>query len=232
MDTLTYIGAKFDLDKAIAAVQAGKTRNLIEIPNANRETLARLFCLLDFTFGAEIGVERGHYSEVLCRAIPGVRLYCVDPWKAYLGYRDHVNQDKLDRFYGEAQGRLQSYPNVRFIRKFSVDAARDIPDGSLDFVYLDGNHNIQNVIADLAAWSPKVRPGGIIAGHDYARHKWPNQIHVVYAVQAWTQAYDIRPWFVLGRDEKREGELRDEARSFFWVNEPRPIVAHGKPVRQ
>lgn len=232
MDALTYIGTKFDLADQIARVRAGTQKNPIEIPNTNRATLARLFFLLEFTRGAEIGVERAHYSEVLCRENPGVQLRCVDAWKAYRGYRDHVSQAKLDGFFGEAQGRLASYKNVSFVRKFSVDAAKDVPNGSLDFVYIDGNHNIQNVIADLAAWTPKVREGGIIAGHDFVLHEWPNQIHVVQAVHAWTGAYSIKPWFLLGRRAKVEGELRDDARSFFWVHEARPVHAKNVRVKQ
>jgi hypothetical protein len=232
MDALTYITTKFDLHDQVEAVVAGKGKLPIEIPNANRETLARLFYLLGYTSGAEIGVERAHYSEVLCQQNPGVRLLCVDAWKAYRGYRDHVRQDKLDRFYEEAGERLKPYPGAQRVRAFSVEAAKSVPDASLDFVYIDGNHNFENCTADLAAWSAKVRPGGIVAGHDYALHRWPNQIHVVQAVKGWTDAYQIKPWFVLGSTEKREGELRDDARSFFWVHEPRPVVAHGRPVRQ
>lgn len=232
MDALTYIGSKFDLDKEIASARAGTLRSPIEIPNTNRETLARLLYLLEARRGVEVGVERGAYSEVLCREIPGVQLFCVDAWKAHRGYRDHVNQQKLDGFYIETQDRLRPFKSATLIRQFSVEAAKAFQDESLDFVYIDAAHDLPSVIADLAAWSKKVRPGGIIAGHDYARHKWPNQIHVVYAIQAWTQAYDIRPWFVLGRSAKVEGELRDDARSFFWVHEPRPVVAHRKPVKQ
>lgn len=232
MDALTYIGAKFDLTREIDAAREGKQRLPVEIPDTNRESLARLFYLLGYNRGVEVGVERGHYSLAICEANPGVHLTCVDAWTAYRGYRDHVDQQKLDRFYAETQERLAPFRHVRLLRQFSVEAAKDFADGSLDFVYLDGNHNLPNVIADLTAWTPKVRVGGIIAGHDYAKHRWPNQIHVVQGVQAWTSAYDIRPWFVLGRTEKREGELRDDARSWFWVHEPRPVVERGKVIKQ
>lgn len=228
MDTLIWLGAKYGFSPA--------ARPPIEIPNTNRETLAHLFGVLGFQRGAEIGVERGVYSEILCRENPGVELYCVDAWKAHRGYRDHVKQEKLDRFYVQTTEKLKPYPRATLVRKFSVDAARDFHDGSLDFVYIDANHNLQSVIADLAAWSPKVRDGGIIAGHDYAPYRvlhrghdedgqvteWPNQIHVVQAVNAWTDAYGIAPWFLLGTKAKIEGQLRDDHRSYFWVHQSRP----------
>ena len=165
MDAMAYVLSKWGI-----AVDR-TTRNPIEIPDTNREDLAVLFRELGFQAGVEVGVERGQYSEVLCRSNPGARLYCVDAWKAYKGYRDHVNQLKLDRFYTETTERLAPF-KVSIVRGFSVDvAATRFEDGSLDFVYLDGNHSFENVAADLAAWSRKVRPGGIIAGHDFVRHR-------------------------------------------------------------
>lgn len=226
MDALTYIATKFDLD-------LHARRLPIEIPNTNRDTLARLFYLLEYGKGVEVGVERGLFSEVLSQHNPGVRLFCVDAWQPYRGYRDHVDASKLERFYEETAERVKPYPHTRIVRSFSVTAAAQFNDGELDFVYLDGNHNFQNVVADLAAWTPKVRDGGIVAGHDYVLHRWPNQIHVVQAIRGWTDAYEIAPWFVLGSQAKNDGLLRDDARSWFWVHQPRPVLKRGeRPIKQ
>lgn len=216
MDALVYLRTKFDL--------VTSQRSPIEIPNANRETLAHLFYVLEFRAGVEVGVERGLYTEVLSRENPGVRLCGVDAWQAYRGYRDHVNQDKLDRFYTEAQARLKPYPRTTLLREFSVEAAKRFADRSLDFIYLDAAHDIGSVIADLKAWTPKVRVGGIVAGHDYLKCPLPSLMHVPQAIHAWTDAYEIAPWFVLGRKAKRAGELRDDGRSWLYVV-PEPVPA-------
>ena len=50
---------------------------------------------------------------------------------------------------------------------WSWDAAASYPDGSLDLVYLDAGHDYAEVSKDIAAWRPKVKPGGFLAGHDY-----------------------------------------------------------------
>lgn len=205
MNTLEFIATKYSLNL--------KRPSPIEIPGMTRAGLAALFAELGFTVGAEIGVERGLYSEVLCQANPGLKLYCVDPWTAYRGYRDHVSQEKLDGFYQEAVERLAKY-NCQFTRGFSPQAAVGFDDDSLDFVYIDGNHRLEAVIDDIAAWSKKVRPGGIIAGHDYKRFKWQTYSHVVEALVAYTTAYRISPWFILG---KRNEPGRDDARSWMWV---------------
>jgi hypothetical protein len=49
----------------------------------------------------------------------------------------------------------------------SVAAANTFPDRSLDFVYLDGDHSLKGCTRDIVAWAPKVKAGGILAGHDY-----------------------------------------------------------------
>jgi len=143
MDAITYIVTKWD-------VRLGG-RNPVEIPDTDRVTLARLFYELGHQRGVEVGVERGHYSEVLAQQNPGVRLTCVDAWTAYHGYRDHVSQSKLDRFYAEATERLKPYGGVTLLRSFSVPAAETFADGSLDFVYIDAAHDIASVVADLKA---------------------------------------------------------------------------------
>jgi hypothetical protein len=166
--------------------------------------LPALFAEWGFTRGAEIGVEEGRYSQRLCERVPGLHLLSVDAWQAYQGYRDHVSQAKLDGFYATAMARLASF-SATVVRAFSADAALRVPDGSLDFVYLDGNHTLPQVIADLAAWEPKVRAGGVVAGHDYGRRSVG---HVQEAVEAWTRAYAVAPWFVL---------TGDKSPSWMWV---------------
>lgn len=51
----------------------------------------------------------------------------------------------------------------------SAEAAKSFPDASLDFVFIDANHEDDAVRRDISAWLPKVKPGGILAGHDINR---------------------------------------------------------------
>ena len=193
----------------------------IEIPRRGRADLAVLFAQLGFTCGAEIGVDEGVYSEQLCDANPSLGLLSIDPYSLRIDYDDRRRVQKdFDVLYARAQKRLHR-PQVTLWRLRSLDAAQKVPGGSLDFVYIDGHHNFPNVTADLCAWIPKVRHGGIIAGHDYYKTARPTHgLHVQHVVDAFTAAYDIRPWFVLGRKRTEPGEPRDEHRSFFWVRGP------------
>jgi predicted O-methyltransferase YrrM len=141
--------------------------------------------------GAEIGVEQGIFSEIICQQNPGIRLYCVDAWRAYKGYRDHTRQEKLDRYFEETTQRLSPY-NTAIIRDWSMDALKAIEDESLDFVYIDANHDFKHVAEDIAEWSKKVKPGGIVAGHDYVRNRSSIECQVKDVVDAWGHAYGIK----------------------------------------
>jgi hypothetical protein len=181
--------------------------------------MAELFHELGFTVGVEIGVREGLYSEVLCQKNPELKLFSIDPWEAYEGYRNFDKPEIMKNYYAEAKARLAKYTCV-LVKKMSLDAVKDFEDHSLDFVYIDGNHNFQNCTNDICEWTQKVKYGGIISGHDYIQHTRPNEMHVVQVVNAYTNAYDINPWFLLGSKDKVEGQVRDKDRSFMWVNEP------------
>lgn len=192
----------------------------VEIPMTNRNTFAALLAELGLNKGVEMGVETGLYSLELCKANPNIELYSVDAWTAYKGYRDHVSQDKLDGFMVKTQERLNDWiikDQVHVIKGFSMDVVKQFQDKSLDFVYIDGNHEYQHTVNDIAEWHKKVRPGGIIAGHDYILRKGAGYLmHVPYAIDGWVKSYKISPLFILGkRSDPRPP--RDRSRSWFYV---------------
>lgn len=110
------------------------------------------------SIGAEVGVFTGYYSEIMLKNNPNLHLYCVDIW----------GTGKYKRAEDECLKRLGQYPGrVTIIKNYSVEAAKQVADGSLSFVYIDGAHDYDNAQADIKAWAPKVRVGGIIAGDDF-----------------------------------------------------------------
>lgn len=211
MDTLSYILTKYDLHPHHMPT---------EIRNMGRDNLPELFHELGFTVGAEIGVLAGEYTDVLCRKNPGVHLYGVDAWKIYMpDYRDYKHQSLLDKARAKAMAKIKPY-NVTVIEKFSMDAVKDFADGSLDFVYIDANHEYPFVTMDIIYWSRKVRSGGIVSGHDYYETKSKiSRCHVTPAVIGYTRAYKIWPWFVIGTKAMLPGEIRDRSRSWMFVKE-------------
>ena len=166
-----------------------------------RDNLAELFGELKFNKGAEIGVQSGIYSEILLKNNPELKLLCVDPWSYYRG----VSAEKSEAAYQLALKRLSPYEErIKIIRKPSVEAAAQIPDGSLDFVYIDGAHDFDNVMLDILHWAPKVRRYGIISGHDYYVFYRGG---VIKAVDTYTSVHNINMWYV----------TQETLRSWFWV---------------
>jgi len=212
MDVLRYLQDTYNLDL--------NSRSPIEIPNVCRETLGDWFRIFGYKVGAEIGVERGIFSSILLKANPGLKLFCIDPWEAYDGYVANIDGSDLPVKFYEAMDRLSGY-NVEIVKKYSMDAVLDFEDESLDFVYIDGNHNLPWVMDDIIQWEKKIRPGGIVSGHDYIRGIKGRKtiIKVIEALSWYTTLKPIPTWFVLGRHDKIAGELRDNSRSWFWVKQ-------------
>ena len=102
--------------------------------------LIKYFGKLGFTKGAEIGVSQGHLSEAMFKAIPNLHLYCIDAWTPYRGNAWSGSKERNDKHFKVASERLAKY-NATIMREMSMDAVKKIKDGSLDFVYIDGNHS-------------------------------------------------------------------------------------------
>lgn len=211
MNTLDYLLKRFGMK--------GYPRRMpVEVPGVGRSDLARIFGALGFREGVEVGVKEGDYSVELLEANPNLHLRSVDPWLVRDGYRDRRGQEVFDGYEAKARERLADFgQRSTVIKGFSVDVARSLSDASLDFVYIDGHHSFQAATNDIAEWLPKIRPGGIISGHDYARFRAGFDNKAKEVVDAWTAAYGVKPWFVLGRQDKRDGEVRDRHRSWLWV---------------
>lgn len=127
--------------------------------------------------GAEIGVFRGQTSAYLLEQLPSLRLVMIDSWQSHSPdsryYRSGANCARLtmeqqQRNYLTAIDATRSFADRRQIINLpSLSAAREIQDGTLDFVFIDADHTYEAVRDDIAAWSTKLRPGGLLIGHDY-----------------------------------------------------------------
>lgn len=121
------------------------------------------------TVGAEIGVSRGQSAKALLDH--GVRfLYLIDPWRKYPDYREAADNpdDYWEGIYEECRRDVLSCHPGRYglLRMTSAEAVRYVPP-QLDFVWVDGNHQYEFVISDLRLYWPKIKPGGLICGHDF-----------------------------------------------------------------
>jgi hypothetical protein len=120
--------------------------------------------------GAEIGVYKADYSKVILDAWKGRKLFLIDPWQ-YQGRsmdKSDVEQTEQNQIHKEAREKMKPFKGrVSFIREKSHYASFAFGRDELDFVYLDACHDYRSVWQDLEDWWPKVKEGGIVAGHDY-----------------------------------------------------------------
>lgn len=116
---------------------------------------------------AEVGVAEGFFSADMC-AWGLSKLYMVDLWESNSSFPGDAGspQEWHNKNYKDAMERVQGY-SVEVLRGPSVGMSQHVKNGSLDLVYLDACHSYQCVTDDLKAWLPKLKKGGIMAGHDY-----------------------------------------------------------------
>jgi hypothetical protein len=97
-----------------------------------------------------------------------MHLTAIDPWE------DNAELSRAKEVYDECQQRLAPYGDrCKMLKAYSPDCAAQFEDNSLDFVYIDALHNYAAVKADMEAWFPKLKFGGVLAGHDYSLQDWP-----------------------------------------------------------
>ena len=197
MDTNKYLKEKFKVAEDALPPYAGSP------DGTTRKDIYTAFVELGFKIGAEIGVFRGRNALRIFEQVPGAKLIGVDPWVFYTGINKGMPplSRNFERDFQVAQERLKKYDMV-WMRKSSIEGSKLVDDNSLDFVYIDAAHDFNNVIMDLIHWSPKVRSGGIISGHDYSPVNG-----VIKAVNAYTYAHGIKDVHI----------TREPLASFFWA---------------
>jgi len=115
----------------------------------------------------EIGTGGGHFTEQILAIWPTCsKLITVDPWAPYDSVPAFTVDVQEARFKNTSE-KFADQKNVTIVRQPSHVAATDVPDGSVDFIYIDGDHSRAAVLLDLQSWFPKLKRGGIMAGHDY-----------------------------------------------------------------
>lgn len=188
MNELKHLIDKF----GVQPERKGKT----SISNCNRTTLAKMLNELDYRVGAEVGVAQGKHAKMLLENNPQIKLFLIDPWDIYPGY--DMYGIKIRGYEKLCRRRLTPYEKqVRYIKKQSMDAVGMFPDNSLDFVFIDAAHDFRHIAEDIVEWSPKVRVGGLVYGHDFKRTLWKNS-DVKEVVMTYFYCKNIKPWFEFG----------------------------------
>ena len=110
---------------------------------------------------AEIGVDRGEFSELILKMSEPTLLHLIDIWSSKR-YHEGLFEIVTGKF-----GELIDSGRVQVHRKLSTDAAQDFEDNYFDWIYIDTDHTYETTRTELIKFASKVKHDGIIAGHDY-----------------------------------------------------------------
>jgi len=149
--------------------------------------------------GIEIGAQSGVFSSLILKCLPLKKLYLIDPWEKASGWPPneeppslppslkHGNLSSHKKLFDNAaystnnelrlvQGKFSQEINegrVELKQGLSYDLVDDFPNNYFDFIYIDACHIYECVKADLEAYLPKLKPAGLMCGHDYYKsHIW------------------------------------------------------------
>ena len=115
--------------------------------------------------GSWKGRSSSHMAVEIANSGKNIDFYCVDTWKGAL---EHQGMDCLKNLYDTFLENMKPVEKYYFPLKItSEEASKKFEDESLDFVFIDASHEYEDVKLDIQFWLPKVKPGGILAGHDY-----------------------------------------------------------------
>jgi hypothetical protein len=156
------------------------------------------------TVGCEIGIHTGDTTLNLLEKLPSIKIYhAIDPWQSYVKYDGsiyrkpgHKKLSKWDDAYNFFMKRTKKYRKKLKIHKMkSVEAVKKIDDESLDWVFIDANHEYEYIKENLEIWIPKVKKSGIISGHDYGG-KWTGIKKAVDEFVPIDTTLNVEPFYV------------------------------------
>ena len=167
--------------------------------------------------GAEIGVAEGAFSAAILEDAQPSELHLIDPWSHLESGSGLMQATELlagvdagrahgeefapppensegDALFAVVANRFKADPRVRLHRQYSYKAAASFDDGYFDFVYVDGNHHYEFVLKDLHDFAAKLKPGGLLFGHDFFEDSFAREEHygVIDAVGTFLKRSDFR----------------------------------------
>lgn len=134
------------------------------LSHPQRAYFSHLFLHGGFTSCAEVGVAGGQYAQHMVNDA-GANL------KKYLMIEPFVQGILRKRFAHFVVAQPEN--KYELIEKLSMDQECLDLVNDIDFIYLDGAHDYENVKLEMEPYWQRVSPGGVLAGHDYCNYGEP-----------------------------------------------------------
>ena len=140
----------------------------------------------------EIGSYAGVSSELFAQYAG--KLYCVDIWEDYIQPLERAT--KIRKEFNKIKS---LYSNITEINKESKLACKDFPDNYFDLIYIDADHEYSSIILDIKNWLPKLKVGGILAGHDYWVDSVKRAVNTIFGEKN-IKYFDDSSWSIIVPD--------------------------------
>ena len=139
--------------------------------------------------GVEVGVDTGSHALQMLGYLNLKKLSLIDPWERYTDHGvDGFPGRDWNQVYESVKRRMSEHENVEIIREVSVKASKLIEDSTLDFVYIDANHEYEHVLEDLRAWYPKLKGDGVLCGDDFGA---PSSVGLIRGVTEFAYEHQL-----------------------------------------
>lgn len=158
--------------------------------------------------GVEVGSAFGQFATQIAGQWKGRSLAMIDPWENLPKEEYRENHEAVDyiQWHRICQDLAARDNRLRLIKARSMDAVKEFENLSLDWVYIDGNHDYGFVLQDLDAWYNKVKTGGVLCGHDFYNNfeggnwcgvadavlRWMRERHFVFTVTPCTSWWSVK----------------------------------------
>ncbi|MFP8488619.1 class I SAM-dependent methyltransferase [Gracilimonas sp. Q87] len=115
---------------------------------------------------AEIGVDEGKFSQLIHKKVKPQKFHLIDMWGS-----DRFHDGKFEAVKDYFAEEIKE-ETVRIHKIMSTKAAHEFKEEYFDWIYIDTDHSYETTRDELQLFAPKVKPGGIMAGHDYRLGNW------------------------------------------------------------
>jgi hypothetical protein len=130
---------------------------------------------------AEVGVWKGDFAKHILESNKFIKkYYMIDPWTKLADWNKPFNVEMkvFDEIYHEAINKTEfAAKKIKVLRGTTKEVVNKIPDDSLDFIYIDGDHTLRGITIDLIKLFPKVKNNGYIGGDDFLPTPWQHNLN-------------------------------------------------------
>ena len=140
--------------------------NWFTYPNLYKEMVRKYSNNAKFIeVGAWKGKSAAYMAVEIANSDKDIIFYVVDTWEGSIEHKEKPEFSQLYAIFLDNMKPVEKY--YISMKMTSLEASSKFDDNSIDFIFIDASHEYTDVINDLKAWYPKLKSGGILAGHDY-----------------------------------------------------------------